>query len=87
MWVFYMELLKAPIVSSTDSIPTAFCSQKLWGLFFLVLEPWARGPGMGLGLLGTKTSLPNFYPPQEGPARSTSAPFLPVWMKVVSLNP
>ena len=33
-------------VSSTDLIPTGFCSQKMWGLIFLALEPWAGGPGV-----------------------------------------
>ena len=52
-------------------------------------EPWAGGPGVGLGLLAPEISLPYFYPPHEdvGPARSTSLPFLPVWMDVVSLIP
>ena len=54
---------------------------------FLALEPWARGPGVGLGLLTPKISLPNFYPPQvgEGPFHSTYAPLLSVWMGAVSL--
>ena len=47
----YKELLGALEVSSTDIIPAGFCSQKLWGLIFLVLEPWAGGPCEGLGLL------------------------------------
>ena len=37
-------------------------SQKLWGLIFLVLEPWAGGPGVGLGLLVPEIALLNFYP-------------------------
>ena len=40
-----------------------FCSQKLWRLIFLALEPWAGVPCVGLGLLALKISLPNFYPP------------------------
>ena len=32
-------------MSSTYSIPAGFCSQKLWGLIFQALEPWAGGPG------------------------------------------
>ena len=66
---------------------SGFCSQKLWGLIFLALEPWAGGPGMGLGLLTPKISLLNLYLPLAGvgPARSVSAPLLPVWMAVVSL--
>ena len=67
----YKELLGALEVSSTDIIPAGFCSQKLWGLIFLVLEPWAGGPGMALGLLAPEISL--------------SVPLLPVWMDVVSL--
>ena len=55
MWVLQQEVLGAPAVSSTDLIPTGFCSQKLWGLIFLALEPWAAGPGVvGLGLLAPK---------------------------------
>ena len=48
--------------SSTNSIPAGFCSQKLWGLIFLALEPWAGGPSVGPGLRALKISLPNFYP-------------------------
>ena len=55
-----------PGVSSTDSLPTDFCSQKLWGLTFLALEPWAGGSSLGLGLLAPDKSLPNFYPPHVG---------------------
>ena len=44
------ELLVTPEVSSTDSIPTGFCSQKFGGLTFLALEPWVRGPDVELGL-------------------------------------
>ena len=33
---------------STVLIPAGFYSQKLWGLTFLALEPWAGGPGEGL---------------------------------------
>ena len=52
-----------PEVSSAHSVPTGYCSQKLWGLIFLEMEPWAGGPGVGWGLLTPKISLPNFYPP------------------------
>ena len=47
----------------------------------------ARGPGVGVGLLTPEISLQNFYPPHldEGPACSTSAPLLPVWMEVFLL--
>ena len=37
--------LTTPEISSTDSVPAGLCSQKLWGLIFMVLVPWARGPG------------------------------------------
>ena len=69
--------------------PRWFLQQKLWGLIFLALEPWAGGPGVGLGLLALEIALPNFYPPHvaEGPACSMSEPLLPVWMGVVSLIP
>ena len=86
--VFKEELLGAPAVSYTDSIPTGFCSQKLWGLIFLALEPWSGGPGVGLGLFAPEISLLNFYPQVGvGPAHSLSAPLLPVWMDVVSSIP
>ena len=62
MWVPREELLRAPAASSTDPIPTGFCSQELWELIFLALESWAGGPGVGLGLLAPEISLPNFYP-------------------------
>ena len=55
------ELLRAPAASSTDSIPTGFCSQKLWGLIFLALESWAGAAGVGLGLLTPETPLLNIY--------------------------
>ena len=51
MCVLDEELLGTPEVSSTDSIPAGFCSQKFWRLTFLALEPWAVGPGVGLALL------------------------------------
>ena len=87
--VLYEELLGAPEVSSTDLIPFGFCSQNLWRLIFLAMQPWAGGPGMGLGLLDPKISLLSFYLPHvgEGQAHSMSAPLLPVWMDVVPLTP
>ena len=42
---------------STVSIPTSFYSQKLGRLLFLALEPWAVGPGVGLGPVAPKISL------------------------------
>ena len=86
MWVLKEELLGFLSVSSTDSIPTGFCSQKLCGLIFLALEPWAGGPGVGLGLLVPKVSLLNFYPLHldVGPSLSTTLPLLLVWMGGVS---
>ena len=50
-------------VSSTNSILTGFCNQKLWWLIFLALESWAKGHGVGLWLLAPEVSLLNFYPP------------------------
>ena len=49
----------AAAVSSTDSTPAGFCSQ-MWELIFLALEPWARGPGVGMGILSPKISLLDF---------------------------
>ena len=51
--------------------------------------PWAKGPGVGLGLLAPKISLSNFYPLHvgEGPAHFVSLPLLPVQIDVVSLIP
>ena len=62
-----------------------FVGQKLWGLIFLALEPWAGVPGMGC--LAPEISLPNFYPPHVdvGPAYFTSLSLIPIWMDVVSL--
>ena len=60
MWVLQEELLGTPEVSSINSIPTGFCSQKYGGLIFLALVPWAGGPVVGLGLLIPKISLFNY---------------------------
>ena len=67
--------------------PTGFCSQRLWGLIFLALKPWARGAWCEAGTPHSKISLLNFYPPHVGvgPACSMSATLLPVWMDMVSL--
>ncbi|KAF6119961.1 hypothetical protein HJG60_010328 [Phyllostomus discolor] len=64
--------------SSTNSVPTGFCSQKLWGLIFLAVEHWAGGPDVELGLLAPEILLPNFYSPHVdvGPAHSASLPLL-----------
>ena len=51
VYVLQGELLGALAVSSTDSIPTGFCTQKLWGFMFLALELCGGSPGVGLGLL------------------------------------
>ena len=48
---FKRNLLGLQKFLGTNSIPTDFCSQKLWGLLFLALEPWAGGLGVGLGFL------------------------------------
>ena len=89
VWILWEELFGAPEVSSTDSIPAGFCSQKLLGLTFLALEPWGREPGVRLELLIPEISLLNFHPPHrhEGTAHSASLPLLPVWMDVVALIP
>ena len=84
MWVPQKELLRAPAASSTDSIPAGFHSHKLWGLIFLALESWARGPGMGQGLLTPKISLPNLIHMGVRPACSNAVPLLPVLVNVVS---
>ena len=68
------EPLRAPAASSTNSIPTGFLSPLLQGLIFLALEPWAGGPGVGLGLLAPKISLLNFYPCGCGTSCSLSTP-------------
>ena len=59
----------------------------LWGLIFLELEPWGRGPSVELGLLAPVISLLNYYPLHVGErhTHSVSAPLLPVSMDVVSL--
>ena len=44
-------------LSSITSMPAGFCSQELWGLIFLVLEPWAEGPGVGLGTFAPEISI------------------------------
>ena len=66
VWVPQEELLRAPVASSTNSIPSGFLIQNLWGLSFLALESWAAGPGVDLGLLAPKISLSNFYPHRCG---------------------
>ena len=86
MWVLQEELPGAP-AASTDSIPTGFRSQKLWRLIFLALEPWAGGPGAGLGLLAPDLSLLNIYPRGCGASLFHVCTFLPVWMDVVSPVP
>ena len=77
------------MASSTNSIPSEFCSQKLWGLFFLALEPSAGVPGVRLGLLTPKIPLLSFYPPHVGigPACSVAMPLLLAWTGMVSLIP
>ena len=85
MWFPQEELLRAPTASSTDSISTGVCSQKLWGLIFQALESWAGGPGVGLGLLVPEISLSNCYPHES--AHSLSAHLPPFWMDVGSTIP
>ena len=81
MWIPQEELLRGPVASSPNSIPADFCSQKLWGLIFLSLEsiflllgPWAGGPGVGLGFFAPKISLLNFIHVGVGPTHSVSVP-------------
>ena len=51
MWALLEESPENPAVSSAAPTPTGFYVQKLWGFIFLVLEPWAVWPGLGLGSL------------------------------------
>ena len=69
--------------------PHWFLHPEVVGTYLPDTRTLGWGPGMGLGLLSPEVFLPNFYPPHmdEGPAHSMSAPFLPVWMDVVSLIP
>ena len=87
MWGPQVELLRAPAASSTDSIPIGFHRQKLWGLIFLALEPWAGGPGVSLELLAPEIPSRIFIHMGVGPAFSASVPHLLVWMDVVSSIP
>ena len=68
--------------SSTDSIPAGFSIQKLWGLIFLALEPWAGGVGeawCGAGTPQSQNTPPKFYLPHVGvgPACSMSPHLCP----------
>ena len=55
--------LSPPSHQTQSSI--CFYNQMLWGLAFLVLEPWAGGPGVGLGPLTLhKGPLQPRYPSQ-----------------------
>ena len=48
-----------------NSVPACFHSQKLWGILFLALGPWAGVPGVGLGLLTAQRGPPQLrYPSQ-----------------------
>ena len=40
-----------------------FLQPEVVGTYLLGTEPWAGGPGVGLGLLAPEVSLPNFYSP------------------------
>ena len=75
-------------LSPSSSIPAGFYSQKLWGLLFLALGPWAGGPAMGPpGSSGetseAQISLLTFILHMWvwGPGRSTSPPLLPVSLR------
>ena len=52
-----MEYPENLAVSSAAPTPIGFYSQKLWGFFFPVLEPWAVQSDLGLGSLAPKVSL------------------------------
>ena len=69
--------------------PHWFLQPEVMGTYLLILEPWAGGPGVGLGPLVPQIPLSNFYPPHVGvgPACSASPPLLPVWVDVVFLIP
>lgn len=49
----------------TEPTPTGFYSQKLWGLSFLALEPWAGWSGVGWNPSLLRCH-PNLYPPHLG---------------------
>ena len=51
VWVLCRKLLGTLEIFCTNLISAIFCSQKLWGLIFLVLEPVVGRPDVGLGLL------------------------------------
>ena len=63
MLVLSEELLGTPEVSSTNSIPGGFCSQKLWRLIFLALEPGLEGLvwGWDSSLLGYPSQIFNHH--------------------------
>ena len=92
LWALKEKLLENPAVSSTAPTPTDFCSQKLWGLIILELEPWAGWPGVRLGSLAPEISFPIFIQPPMGMGLacsmspclciSASLPLLLVWMNV-----
>ena len=83
MWIWlglqrFLPLTQSLLVFASGScgdLPSWHWNSGLWG------------PGVGLGLLAPKVSLPNVYPPLvvAGAARSAPEPLLPVWMDVVSL--
>ena len=81
MWVLEEELLAAPAVSSTNSIPSGFLQSEVVGIYLPGTGTLGWGPGVGLGLLTPEIPLQNFYPlhVSEGPAYSTSLLLLPVW--------
>ena len=87
VWVPQEKLLRAPSASSTHSIPTGFCSQKLWGLIFLALESWAGSLVYVLDSSLLRYPSWIFMHAGVGPAHFASAPLLSVWMDVVSSIP
>ena len=74
----------SPLSHTSQSFffPAGFYGQKLWGLIFQALEPWAGWPGVGLGCFVPKLSLLNFYAPDVDvvPAPSMSLCLLPGWI-------
>ena len=55
-----------PEISSTDSDPTGFCSQMLWGLTFLVLRTWAGGALCEAGTPHSQDIPPKFLSTTHG---------------------
>ena len=67
--------------------PCWFLEPRVLGTYLPGTGNLGWGPGVGLGLLTPKISLPKFYLShmEVGPVCSVFLPLLPVWMDVVSL--